>query len=444
MARRLRSFSALALPGALILVAALGLALIIDVTRAAIAEVPPPAVAHRASEPRLPGERAVAQAEQDQRAAPGDSRSPTRLAMAYLLKARESGDPTYYAKAETLVQRALAGRPDDADAVIAAGSLAASRHDFSRALHFGLRAVELVPHRAAGHGVLVDALVELGRYEEAVAAAQRMVDLRPDQPSYARVSYLRELHGDLRGALDAMQRAIQAGAPDSEATAWSEVQAGNLQFAMGDLEAAERSYSSSTGRVDGYVYGRAGLGRVQAARGDLIGAAERFHSLVRVTPLPEFAAALGDLYARIGDPARAKEQYELVAATQRLHAANGVRVDVDLALFNADHGLDLAASLASARQEYAERPSVHVADALAWIEYLSGDLDAAAGHSQEALRLGSRDPLMLFRAGVIAQATGDIERAQELLGDSSRLNPHFSIRWAPDLAARLAETAGGN
>jgi tetratricopeptide (TPR) repeat protein len=286
--------------------------------------------------------------------------------------------------------------------------------------------------------------VELGRYDEAVSAAQRMIDLRPDQPSYTRVSYLRELHGDLPGAVAAMRQAIDSGAPDSEATAWSEYQLGNLLFATGDLAGAEQAYTNSTRRVDGYVFGISGLGKVAAARSDLVAAAALYQRAVQLMPLPEFAAALGDLYTRLGDADRASEQYELVTAMQRLLAANGVRVDVDLALFDADHDLDLDGALEAAQSEYLIRPSVHVADALAWIEYRRGDLDAAAVHSREALRLGSHDPLMLYRAGVIAQAHGDPGRGRDLLQRSSELNPNFSIRWAPDLAARVATlTAGG-
>ena len=364
-----------------------------------------------------------------------------RLVAAYLLRVRETGDATYYAKADALLIAALAKNPADFDAMVVASSLAAARHEFGEALSWATEAAAAAPTRPVAYGALTDALVELGRYEEAVDAAQTMVDLRPDQASYARISYLRELHGDTNGAISAMRQAISAGAPSSEATAWSEYQLANLLFAVGDLDGAEQAYVSAGLRQPSYVYSVAGRARVRAARGDLIGSAALYEQAVSQMPLPEFAASLGDVYERMGQVDQAARQHELVVAFQRLQAANGVNVDVDLALYNADHGVDLERALQAARLEYSRRPSIHVADILAWIEYQIGDLDAANEHSTVAMHLGSRDPLMLYRAGVIAQAVGDDEKARTLLGESHELNSQFSIRWAADLAQRVAALA---
>src|SRR5207245_8875116 len=128
-------------------------------------------------------------------------------------------------------------------------------------------------------------------------------------------------------------------------------------------------------------------------------------------PLPDYVGALGDVDARLGDTGAADRQYALLDVERRLLIANGVRVDADLALFDADHGRDLARAVEVARAEYAIRPSIHIADLLAWAELRSGDAVSALRHSTEALRLGSRDPLVLYHAGVIAQAAGDDEPA---------------------------------
>jgi tetratricopeptide (TPR) repeat protein len=401
------------------------------------------AAVERMADRRAPGERAVEEAQQRLARAPQDPRAMTRLAGAYLLRQRETGDPGYYTRAEDLLDRAYALQPEEYETLVLLSSLAASRHAFDDALGWGERAVAAGPERPAAFGVVVDALVELGRYEEAVAAAQRMVDLRPDQPSLSRVSYLRELHGDLDGAMDAMRQAIQAGAPEGEGTAWIEVHLGHLLFAQGRLDEAERAYESSLQRRPGYVYGTAGLARVRAARGDLAGAATLYQEAAAAMPIPELVIALGDLYERMGDQERAHQQFALVGAMQRLLAANGVRTDLDLALFNADHDLDLEWALESARSEYAWRKSVQAADTLAWVEYRIGLLEEVVEHSTEALRLGTRDPLMLYRAGVIAEAAGDVERAMELLGNSAALNPEYSVRYAPDLARRLSGDQAG-
>jgi tetratricopeptide (TPR) repeat protein len=387
---------------------------------------------------RPAGERAVEQAQRRLAARPDEPNAMAVLATAYLMQARETADPSFYAKADNLVQSALAANPNDPEALLTAGTLALTKHEFSAALVLGQQAIQLTPYRPAAYGVVTDALVELGRYDEAVAAAQSMVDLRPDQTSFSRISYLRELHGDSTGAIEAMRQAVAEGAPHSEGTAWSEVHLGNLLVARGDLTGAEAAYRQAGQRIENYVPALAGQARVRAARGDLSGAAGLYQRAVQALPLAEYAIALGDVNARLGDTEAARAQYGLVEAIDRLFAANGVRTDLELAVFQADHGGDLEAALQSVQAEYALRPSVTVADGLAWVEYRAGDWDAALAHSREALRLGSRDPLMLYHAGVIAQATGDIERARELLAESSALNPRFSLLWADDLAARLS------
>jgi tetratricopeptide (TPR) repeat protein len=327
---------------------------------------------------------------------------------------RETYDPTLYAKASALLDRADELAPRDADVAIASGSLALSRHDFAAALRWGLVAQAAAPARPATYAVLTDAYVELGRYEDAVAAAQRMVDLRPDIASFSRASYLRELHGDLDGAIDAMRRAIDAGAPRAEGTAWCEVQLGNLYLAKGDLVSAERAYENALQRVDGYVFALAGQAKVLAARGDLSGAAALDEQASQRLPVPDFVIAQADLHARLGDTARAAQDAELVSAMEQLFKANGVRTDVDLALFDADHDLRLPDALAAARAEYAIRPSVTVAMTLAWTEYKTGDLAAASAHAAEALRLGWRDPTAIGRAATIAAAAGDVALARRV------------------------------
>lgn len=399
--------------------------------------------AEQALDVRTAGERAVEQAQRKLAARPAEPSAMAGLATAYLVRVRETGDPTFYGKADVLLGSAISADPNDADAVLAAGTLALTRHEFAPALTLGQQAVELTPYRPAAYGVLTDALVELGRYDEAVAAAQRMVDLRPDQTSFSRVSYLRELHGDLAGAIDGMRQAVAAGAPRSEATAWTEIQLGNLLFAQGDLAGAEATYRQAGLRIENYVPAMAGLARVRAAAGDLAGAAQLYERAVQAMPLAEYAIALGDVYAQRGDVDAARAQYDLVEAIDRLFAANGVRTDLELAVFHADRGGDLEAALAAVRAEYALRPSVPVTDALAWVEYRAGDLDAALAHSREALRLGTRDALILYHAGVIAQTSGDVVSARGLLVESSALNPRFSLLWADDLAARLHSLSAG-
>jgi tetratricopeptide (TPR) repeat protein len=361
---------------------------------------------------------------------PNDWQSYTQLGFAYLQKARETGDPSYYQKVEEALTKTLEQQSDDYATMSAMGALALARHQFQSALEWGERARQLDPDRTYAYGVIADAQIELGQYAEAIETLQTMVDLRPDMSSYSRISYIRELHGDTEGALAMMQAAVDSGVPNAESTAWTRTQLGNLYFNIGDIEQAELEYARTLSDRPGYVYALAGLGRVRAAQGKTDEAIELLTEATNVMPIPEFVITLGDIYQANGQPDMSNQQYNLVTAIEQLHKTNGVDMDMEIALFNADQDKDLDVTVERARQAYAKRPSIHAADVLAWALYKTGDYEEAKIYSEEALQLGSRDALKLFHAGLIAYQLGENEQAQEYLEQALEINPHFSILYS--------------
>lgn len=373
---------------------------------------------------------------------PNDWPAYTQLGLIYLQKARETADPTYYQKAEQALNIILAREPGDYAALGALGELALARHDFTQALELGERARSLNPRRAYAYGVIADAQIELGRYEEAVATVQQMVDLRPDLSSYSRIAYLRELHGDLEGAIEAMQWALSAGGPTLENTLWTQVQLGHLYFNTGRLDQAEAEYRRALERDPNYVHALAGLARNAAARGDLAQAIQLYTRVTERMPLAEYVIALGEVYTLAGQPQKAQQQDDLVRAIDRLYQANGVNTDLEMALFLAERGRpdgDITEAVTRARQAYLERPTVFAAEVLAWALHRAGDDLAAAPYAQESLKLGSQDALRLFRAGLIDYRLGRLAEARQKLEAALALNPHFSLRYAEVARQTLAQ-----
>jgi tetratricopeptide (TPR) repeat protein len=361
------------------------------------------------------------------------------LGMAYLQRARETGDPTYYGKAGAAFDEAQGREPQSVEALIGKGALANARHKFREALAFGEQARDLNPTIARVYGVIADAQIELGMYDAAVQTLQTMVDLRPDLSSYSRISYARELHGDTAGAIEMMEQAVMAGGPATENTLWVRIQLGNLHFNAGDLASAERQYRGTLAQSPDYVYALGGLARVRAAQQRYDEAIDLYNQAIARMPLPEFVIALAETQEAAGRPTDAAKQYDLVRAMQQLFAANGVDTDLELALFDADHGRDPQAALALARAAYERRPSIKAADTLAWALFKAGQPALARRYADEALRLGTRDALMLYHAGTIAQAQGDSAVAREYLRRALEVNPYFSPLYAARAQQALAK-----
>jgi tetratricopeptide (TPR) repeat protein len=368
---------------------------------------------------------------------PDDPAAYAALGLAYLERVRVTADPALYGQAEQALDEAIKRDPQQFDALIGQGLLSLARHDFADALEWGERARAVNPLNAQVFGIIGDAQTELGQYDQAAQSIQQMVDIRPDINSYTRVSYQRELRGDMNGAVEAMTQAVRSSNPNSEATWWTIVQLGNLHFNRGDLVQAKAVYEGALAVAPDYRPAQAGLARIQAAQGDIQGAIAAYEQLVAVLPMPEYVIQLGELYEVDGQRDAAQKQYDLVRTIQKLNQSAGMNVDLELALFEADHG-DPQIALEQARRAYAKQPNVHSADVLAWALYHAGQPAEARQWSEKALALGTHDAMLYFHAGMIAHAVGDQALAKKHLERARTINPHFSLRYAPVLETTLA------
>ena len=388
-------------------------------------------------------EEAIASLQGRLQTVPGDWRSYAGLGLAYVQEARVSADPSFYPKAEGVLRRSLAlDRNHNDVALTGMAALALARHDFSGALAWGERARAVNPYDDSVYGVIGDAQVELGRYPQAFRTFQHMVSLKPNLGSYARVSYAQELQGDVAGAVAAMRLAYQA-AGNAQDASWASYQLGELAWSSGRVARAAALYRRAVQLDPTFVPPRAGLARVAWASGDLESAIRKYRDVVKQYPLPEYVIALGDVYAVTGRHRAAEREYALVLTEEQLFRANGVNVDLELALFDVDHGR-VPAGLRAARAEWGRRRSILVADALAWALYRDGKAREALPYARRALALGTRNALLHFHAGMIERAVGDREAARRDLAAALAINPHFSILYAGVAASALDALRGSS
>jgi tetratricopeptide (TPR) repeat protein len=301
-----------------------------------------------------------------------------------------------------------------------------------------VKAKRLLPGSARPFGVVGDALVELGRYDEAFAAFDRMVSLRPNLASYARVAFARELTGDLRGAYDAMQLAREAAAGEPEPTAWSLVELAKLELNLGRLADARRHVQQALEIFPGYPTARYELARVEIAAGRLRTATVAARRAAEAVPTTAAVGLLADLLDRAGRARDACDQRATIEVIDRLLRANGVRVDLESAVYLADLGSTPEKTVALARAARAERPSVYGDDALGWALARAGRCDEALGWSRRAVRLGTRDPLLFFHRGYAEGCAGNPAARRTWYARALALNPEFSVRWAPVARAVLS------
>ena len=370
-----------------------------------------------------------------------------RLAGLYLQKLRETGSAQYLELAIRAAHISLESVPE----VRNTGGLAAlaltefASHEFVSAKEHALRLIELDPRKSYPQGILGDALVELGEYEQAEAAYKKitLLDNGTTDGSETRFARLAQLKGDNAGAQKhfaaALALALNQPVPPRETVAWIRWQLGETAFSIGDYETAEKNYRDSLTTFPDYYRAVASLGKVRAAQNDLQGAIEQYEKVTRILPDPTYIAALGDLYKLAGREDDAKKQYELVEQIGHLSELNGALYNRQLALFYADHDLKPEEAYNLAAQEYESRKDIYGADALAWTALKAGKLTEAKDAIKDALKLGTQDAKLFYHAGMIEKASGNNSQAAGYLRNTLKINPMFDALQSEKARAALPE-----
>jgi tetratricopeptide (TPR) repeat protein len=345
----------------------------------------------------------IEQMERRLREQPGDVNAAVLLADALLRQARATTDSRPANRASEVLKTVLTEDPTQYDALRMLGAIDLSQHRFRDALNVTNRARDLRPMDAWNYGVMGDALIELGEYDKAYEAFDTMMNLRPSAAAYARVSYARELRGDLQGALQAMDLAAKATPPqDPESQAWYATHRGELYLKLGMLDEADRAYRQAIFVFANYPLAMIGQGKVKVARGDREGALALYLDHMKRTPTLDLASRIGDLYAEAGKTDESEHYYQLA---EDLAGPPVAQTEANLALFLSNHNRKLPEAVKIAEAVAATRQDIFTEDALAWAYFKAGRIDEAKAASVRALRTGTRDDQLLSRAAQIRAAS---------------------------------------
>jgi tetratricopeptide (TPR) repeat protein len=411
-------------------------------SRGGTAAAPSPVAAAQA--PAAPGDQlsvTIAKAQQVLQGKPDDWATWAVLGSAYVQQARVSADPSYYPKSEGALAKSLELHPDGNDAALTGmGALANARHEFGTAADLARRAQAINAYGSTSYGVLADALIQLGDYPGATAAAQKMLNLKPGVSSFTRGSYDLELHGRTDEARKVLEQAL-GDATDPSDIAFCHTYLGELALSLGDLDGAEKEYAAGLALTPDEPNLLLGQAKVQAARGQSDAAVAGYQHVVDLRPLPATFVEYGQLLESLGRTAEAKVQYALYDTAQQLFTSNGVRDSLTGALLDANRGAGDSA-VAQGRAEFAARQNIDAADALGWALHAAGRDAEALPYAQQATALGTRNASFLYHRGIIEQSLGKVGPARATLSDALATNPYFSPLFAPKAQQALAALGG--
>jgi tetratricopeptide (TPR) repeat protein len=376
-----------------------------------------------------PAERKIAAAKAWIERSPESYQAENALALALARRARETSDPKYYEDAEEALKASFRLSPDNFEGARLRAWILLGKHDFKGALEAASALNRRAPDDLVTYALLVDAHVELGNYTEAEKAGQWLLDLRPGNVAgLTRGAYLREIFGDVEGALEWMLLALeQTHFNEVEDRAWLEVQMAHLELSRGRLEAAEGHAVRALELFADYHYALFELAKVRMGQGRHDEAVSLLRLRYEKAPHPENLYELASAVAAAGGREEADSLFAKFEADALREAEGPDNANRELVFYYTDHASRPDTALAVAEKETARRGDVFTRDAHAWALHKSGRSQRAREQIESALETGIRDARMLYHAGAICAGLGDRDAALRYGKDSLAVNPHSPV-----------------
>jgi len=369
---------------------------------------------------------------------PDDVQQYINLANAFVAEGRITGNSGYYNDAALqMLEKVTANEKATQDHVFQALTLQSTillnYHQFKDALQVAEKGVAINNYNSGIYGALIDASVELGDYDKAVQYCDKMLTLRPDLRSYSRASYLRQIHGDNRGAIQAMMMAVEAGIPGAENTEWARTTLGDLYLNTGNPDSASLIYRTSLVYRPGYPFALIGMAKVAKVKKDYTAAIAHTKEAIQAYSDASFVLMLADLFELQGDTKKAAEvRSDVIALVEdgrkeeagKKTAKHNVNRELATAYLQAGQ-LDKALEFAGKDLEMRPR-NIDANDLMAWIYFKKGEYAKASEYTNKVFVTNIRNAEMLYKAATIYAKAGMNDKSAELMKTAMAVNPYVN------------------
>jgi tetratricopeptide (TPR) repeat protein len=349
-----------------------------------------------------------------------------RLAAAHHVRGRFRGDLDEIRLGVDLASKCLEREPESPTCLLMRAEQEQSLHRFPQAREDLSRARALGADAARADALAADLDWNDGQYERAIAAIRKARREHPTSATWLREAQLDHDLGDDAAADPAFDAATRAIA-DTSPLPYShlEVQRGIVLAQRGKLDEACAFFRQAAERMPTYVAANEHLAEALQMLGRTDEAVGIYERVVKLTDDPEFAHALGVLYAARGRhaeardlEARAKNRYEDLL-TRYPEAMYWHASEFFLAIGDARRALELL------EKNLLLRPNAASLVALARAELANGRLEEARTSIDRALAMPPRSAALFWTASKIYRRAGDAAAADRFRDRARALNPRI-------------------
>jgi tetratricopeptide (TPR) repeat protein len=350
-----------------------------------------------------------------------------QLAALYLQRARETGEDQNYNQAEEYARRSLALRVNrNAPTFVTLAAALVAQHRFQEAEQVAKDLVAYDPSIPQYRAQLGEIQMELGHYDVAQLSFDSLYNVRTHLSIAPRLARWAEIRGNTAYArkllADALTGAKMRRDFPKEQLAWFHLRLGDIDMRNGRLRGARTLFGQGLAIEPNDYRLLDAMAHLEAIEGKPRKAIEYGERGIAIKLDPATLGTIGDAYASLGDTAQAADYYktmEVAVAGQpgAYHRA--------WSLFLLDHHLRIPEVLANVTKEIETRKDVYGYDLLAWALHKEHRDAEARDAMMQARRLGTRDAMLFYHAGMIERSLGQTRRARYFLETALNVNPSF-------------------